>query len=162
MYGIQFYRPARAYPERLPEGDFLLAPPPTIQSAQQGAASWLQYIFPLVGSLGSLGMIFVFHASLPFIIIAICTALLSVGMGVLMRFQQQGAVKKRQKADRKTYQLVIDQQIAYLNDLAQRQQKVSAYLYPSAPELAASVARRERLWERRFTDADFLRVRLGT
>lgn len=165
MYGTQFYRPARAYPEQLPEGDFLIAAPPTIQSAQQGAANWLQYIFPLVGSLGSLGMIFVFHASLPFIIIAIATALLSVGMGILMRLQQQGAVKRRQKSDRKTYQLVLEQQVAYLKDLAHRQQKVSAYLYPPPTEIAAAVtySKRpwERLWERRLTDSDFLRVRLG-
>src|SRR5215475_11063124 len=107
MYGIQFYRPARAYPERLPEDDFRIAAPPTIQTAQQGAAAWLQYAFPLVGCLGSLGMLFLFPNPY-FAIFAIATALLSVGVGVLMRLQQQGSLKKRQKVDRQTYQLVLE------------------------------------------------------
>ena len=110
-------------------------------------------------------MLFLFPNPL-FAIFAIATALLSVGLGILMRSQQQWSLKKRQKADRQTYQLVLEQQLAYLKDLAQRQQKVRAYLYPSATEIAAGVAYPgrvwERLWERRVTDADFLHVRVGT
>jgi S-DNA-T family DNA segregation ATPase FtsK/SpoIIIE len=162
MHGTLFYRPPRAYPERLPEGEFLVAVPPSLQTAQQGgAASWLQFLFPLVGSLGSLGFILAFHAQWWMVALGLGTALFSVLIGLLIRLQQSGAVKKRRKADRKRYQMVLEQQIAYLKDLAQRQQKVGAYLYPAASEIASGLVNRERFWERRRTDEDFLHVRIG-
>src|SRR5579885_3587749 len=90
MHGTLFYRPPRAYPERLPEGEFLVAAPPTLQANQQGgAAAWLQLMFPLIGSLGSLGMILVFHTSILIVVISIGIALFSVVMGLVMRLQQQ-------------------------------------------------------------------------
>jgi S-DNA-T family DNA segregation ATPase FtsK/SpoIIIE len=162
MHGTLFKRPPRAYPERLPEGEFLVAVPPTLQTPQQGgAASWLQFLFPLVGSLGSLGFIIAFHAQWWMIALGLGTALFSVLIGLLMRIQQQRALKKRQKADRKRYQMILEQQITYLKDLAQRQQKVEAYLYPAAAQIAAGLVNKERFWERRRTDGDFLHVRVG-
>lgn len=163
MHGTLFYRPPRGYPERLPEGEFLVAAPPTLQTTQQsGIASWLQFLFPLVGSLGSLGFILAFHAQWWMIALGLGTALFSVLLGVLTRTQQQRALKKRRKADRKRYQMVLEQQITYLKDLAQRQLKVSAYLHPSASEIASGLISRERFWERRRADQDFLHVRIGT
>ncbi len=163
MHGTLFYRPPRAYPERLPEGEFLVAAPPTLQANQQGgAAAWLQLMFPLIGSLGSLGMILVFHTSILIVVISIGIALFSVVMGLVMRLQQQRTVKKRLKADRKRYQMVLEQQTTYLKDLAQRQQKVSAYLYPAASEIAAGLVSKARFWERRRSDEDFLHVRVGS
>ena len=163
MHGTLFYRPPRAYPERLPEGEFLVAAPPPLQAPQQGgAASWLQFLLPLVGSLGSLGFILAFHAQWWMIALGIGTALFSVVIGLLLRFQQSSSVKKRRKADRKRYQMVLDQQISHLKDLVQRQQKVGAYLYPAASEITTGLVSWERFWERRRTDEDFLQVRIGT
>src|SRR2546428_13795249 len=45
-------RTARLRPPPLPEGSITVSAPPRVDSTPAGAAGWLQYLFPVVGSPG--------------------------------------------------------------------------------------------------------------
>ena len=45
-------RPVRAYPPPVPVAELTIAAPPALDRAVPGAAGWLQYLVPLVGSGG--------------------------------------------------------------------------------------------------------------
>jgi len=161
MHGTKFYRPARAYPPGLPEGKMVITTPPIFQPAASGIASWLQYLFPAVGFLGSFVFVLAFHSSPLFILAAVAMALCSVGIGITVGFQQRRAQKKQARAERATYTEYLTQWHTQLQTLAQQQQQTSARLHPAPTRLAAGVVQREYLWERRLEDQDFLHIRVG-
>ena len=173
MHGIIFHRPARIYPARLPEDEIVLVAPPAASQNQQGATSWLQYVIPLVGSLGSVAFVFAYAGSgsmfgrspvLTFVIpgVAILTASLSILGGVAMRRAQKKTFEKQVKANRDKYTAYIETQANRLDAIARAQRGVGTRLHPDLPALAGFVARREFVWERRITDRDFLLTRAGT
>lgn len=163
MHGTRFHRPARAYPRRLPNDEIVVyAPPQLPPSDQGGAASLLQYLLPLVGSLGSLIFVFAYHSNPLLIFAAIGIALLSVGIGFIVRFQQQRGIKRRQKTQRDDYIEYLARLRMQLREIARLQRLVSARLYPAPVKIATDVVQRENLWERRPEDEDFLCVRIGS
>ena len=161
MHGTKFYRPARAYPPRLPEGEIVIGAPPAISPVHSGATTWLQYLFPVVGGLGSFVFILAFHSNVLFVVAAIAMAVCSVGVGIITGVMQRRMQKKQRKAERATYLDYLTHCQARLHTLVQMQQRVSTRLHPDAMRLVANVIRREYLWERRLEDQDFLHVRVG-
>lgn len=171
MLGTIFHRPARIYPDRLPEDEIVFVAPPATPQAQQGATSWLQYVIPVVGSLGSIAFVFAYGGSmagrspvLTFLIpgVAVLTAGLSIFGGVAMRRSQKKAFEKQVKTNRERYTTYVETQANRLDAIARAQRAVGTRLHPDLPDLAGFVARREYVWERRITDADFLLTRAGT
>ncbi|HEY6540312.1 MAG TPA: type VII secretion protein EccCb [Ktedonobacteraceae bacterium] len=163
MHGTSFHRPARAYPRRLPADEVVVyAPPQLPPSDQGGAASLLQYLLPLVGSLGSLIFLFAYHSNPLLVAGAIGIALLSVGVGFLVRFQQERVIKRRQKAQREDYIEYLTRLRMHLREIARLQRLVRARLYPAPAKIASDLKQREHLWERRPEDEDFLHVRIGS
>ena len=161
MYGTKFYRPARAYPPVLPTGEMVINAPPVVQMAQTGAMAWLQYLLPVVGSLGSLIFVFAYRSNLLFVIAGIAMAVCSVGAGVAMGIVQRHMLKKQRKMERSVYLEYLSQYRRRLFALAQQQRMMGLRLYPDYQELAYRVDKREYLWERRPDDYDFMQVRIG-
>ncbi|MGH2517157.1 MAG: FtsK/SpoIIIE domain-containing protein, partial [Ktedonobacterales bacterium] len=169
MHGIIFHRQARIYPDRLPEDEIVLVAPPATPQAQQGASSWLQYVIPIFGSLGSVAFILANPGAgrspiLTFLIpgIAVLTAGLSILGGVLVRRSQKKAFARQIKNSRDKYTAYVETQANRLDAIARAQRAIGTRLHPDLPALAGFVARREYVWERRITDADFLLTRIGT
>src|SRR5262249_17543165 len=54
MSRVVVQRPARLHPPRVPAGEITLDPPPTLTKDESGAANWVQYLLPALGSMGSL------------------------------------------------------------------------------------------------------------
>jgi len=157
-----FYRPARTYPPRLPSDEMVIMAPPTVQQKQGGFASWLQYLLPVVGGLGSM-VFFVAFGSKPIVMIAIgIMVLASVGMGVTLGVQQRVSYKRQQKFERTTYLNYLTDCRTRLRTVAAQQRQVRTRLYPTVQQLETDVQQRNNLWERRLHDRDFLSVRLGT
>src|SRR5271166_2678449 len=97
----KFYRPARTYPPRLPSDAMLINAPPTFQPMQGGAISWLQYLLPLVGGLGSMVFIFAFPGASLLIIAAFAAmGLSSAGVGIFMGLQQRSTYKRQRAFER--------------------------------------------------------------
>jgi DNA segregation ATPase FtsK/SpoIIIE, S-DNA-T family len=88
MSYLVIHRPARTAPPPVTQGEVALAPPPTPTAPAPGAASWLQYAFPVMGGGGAL--LFALMNPKPlFVLSSGLFALGSVGMGVGMWFQQR-------------------------------------------------------------------------
>jgi DNA segregation ATPase FtsK/SpoIIIE, S-DNA-T family len=161
MYDTKFYRPARAYPPRLPEGEIVIDAPPVISPMRSGAMTWLQYLFPVVGGMGSFLFILAFHSNLLFVIAAVAIAVCAVGAGIAMGIVQGRMQKKQHKTERAAYLNYLTHCRTQLHTLAQMQLQVNTRLHPDSMGLVARIIRREYLWERRPIDEDFLHVRVG-
>jgi DNA segregation ATPase FtsK/SpoIIIE, S-DNA-T family len=161
MANTIFRRPPRAYPERLPEGEVVIAAPPAAHAGQPPTVSWVQYAFPLIGSLGSLVYVLL-NPNWRTVLAAGGVTFLSLSLGFLTRFLQSRAGRNQRKAEQNKYSRYLAQRSALLEDAARRQREANVRLYPPLTTLALQVKQQEHLWERRVQDADFLQVRIGT
>ncbi|GER89484.1 type VII secretion protein EccC [Dictyobacter vulcani] len=161
MHGIKFYRPARAYPAVLPSEEIVIQAPPVIQPAQMGAMAWMQYLLPVVGSLGSVAFLFAYHANLLMIGAGALMIVCSIGGGLGMGIAQRHMQKKVRQQNSELYRAYLAQYRTRLRAIAHQQRQVGERLYPSYEHLVEQVKQHQYLWERRPDDADFLRVRIG-
>ncbi len=144
----------------MPEGQITLSAPPRVDSTPAGAAGWLQYLFPVVGSLG--GLLFIVNNPKPlFVASGLFFMLSSIGMGVGMGVQQRLTARRRTYAARAKYLEYLGTLRSDLQSTAAAQRSSSAWRYPAPEALLALIRSPARLWERRPGDADFLLLRLG-
>jgi S-DNA-T family DNA segregation ATPase FtsK/SpoIIIE len=144
----------------MPEGSITVSAPPHVDTAQAGVAGWLQYLFPIVGSLG--GMLFIVNNPKPlFVASGLFFMLSSIGMGVGMAVQQRLTARRRTNAARVKYLEYLGNLRTDLQATAAAQRASSAWRYPAPDALLALIRSSVRLWERRPADADFLQVRVG-
>ncbi|WP_431949789.1 type VII secretion protein EccCa [Actinacidiphila sp. bgisy167] len=160
MTRTDFHRPARTFPPSVPEQQISLAAPP--QKAQQNQAqTWLYMLLPLLSSVSMAAYMVTFGR--PWMtILGISFVVVSIGVMVLVRSQSRNANRRTQYRQRDRY-------VEYLADIrrqaresAATQRAVSAFVHPSPRRLwAIATAGPRRIWERRPTDPDFMKVRLG-
>ena len=138
-------RATRLRPPDVPQGLVTVSAPPRVDASQAGAAGWLQYLFPVVGSLG--GMLFIVNNPKPlFVASGLLFMLGSVGMGVGMAVQQRLTARRRTYAARATYLEYIAGLRSELLTTAAAQRASSAWRYPSPDELLALIRSSARLW----------------
>ena len=156
----QFRRSARIKAPAVPEGVITLAPPPRVDQLQQGMTGWLQYLFPVVGSLGA--MLFIANNPKPlYLASGLLFMLGSVGMGVGMAVQQRASLRRRKRGARANYLEYLGSVRIRLRDTATAQLAASGWRHP-APDALMSLARStERVWSRRPDEPDFLQLRAG-
>src|SRR5712664_1006351 len=153
-------RTARLKPPSVPEGSITVSAPPRVDSAQAGGAGWLQYLFPVVGSLG--GMLFIVNNPKPlFVASGLFFMLSSIGMGVGMGVQQRLTARRRSYTARAKYLEYLSNLRSELQATAAAQRAASAWRHPAPDALLALIRSSVRLWERRPADADFVLVRVG-
>jgi len=91
---------ARTRPPSVPGGKVTLAAPPKVEQSQQGMTGWLQYLFPVVGSLGA--MLFIANNPKPlYLVSGLFFMVGSVGMGVGLAAQQRSTASRRTIASEK-------------------------------------------------------------
>lgn len=136
-----------------------LAPAPRVEPSQAGAAGWLQYVFPLVGSLG--GLLFIVTNPKPlFLASGLLFMLGSIGMGIGMGVQQRMSLRRRIRHARANYLDYLGNIRAQLRKTAAAQRTASTWRHPY-PAALLSIAMAGLVWEWRKDDADFLSVRAG-
>jgi S-DNA-T family DNA segregation ATPase FtsK/SpoIIIE len=162
MPAVLFHRPARVYPDRLPEGPITIDAPPQKPQQQQGISMLLPLMMPVIGSLGSLTFVL---AQKPISVISVIAgvgfALFSVGIGLAVRFAQTRAMKKQRASNRKIYAGHLAASAALAEDTVRRQKAFDTRLWPPVNALLPRVTSRDQMWERRLEDFDFLDMRLG-
>jgi S-DNA-T family DNA segregation ATPase FtsK/SpoIIIE len=145
----------------MPEGSFALVAPPREDPLQAGAAGWMQYLFPVVGSLG--GMLFILNNPKPvFVASGVLFMVGSIGMGVGMGVQQRLTKRRRRTIGRERYLDYLHGVRAQLQSTAAAQRAASGWRHPLPGALLALPRSSPRMWERRPEDADFLQVRVGS
>ncbi|WP_237704733.1 type VII secretion protein EccCa [Nesterenkonia sp. F] len=154
------HRPARtSTPARF--GDVLdLERPPQVDESGQGGMGFLGLI-PLLGAAGSMTVMMLFRGS-PFAAVGALMMIVTVTGAVVMMFSQRGKAGRRRRTLR-------DQYLEYLErrryeHLAEEQQiRSRARSCDPEPEALLDIAADpHRLWERRRSHEDFMRLRLGT
>src|SRR6266852_2411604 len=153
-------RTARLAPPPVPDSPITLSAPPRIDSQPGGVVGWLQYLFPIVGSLGA--MLFIVNNPKPlFLASGLLFMLGSVGMGAGMALQQRSATKRRTRGERTRYLDYLHNVRGELQRVAVAQRAASAWSHPPPDALLAITGSPARLWERRPEDSVFLELRVG-
>jgi S-DNA-T family DNA segregation ATPase FtsK/SpoIIIE len=153
-----FHRPPRSFPPALRNGEVVIARPPVL--SRRGVGGMLQMLLPALGSLGIVAFALVTPNKL-FLIVAgvfVAISLLSV---VASYWAQRRSGKISARAQRRLYRRHLAEREELLDGIAREQRKVDAELYPDPARLGGLAAHRNRLWERRAGDADFLSFRVG-
>ena len=160
MSYLVIQRPARIAAPPLPRGELKLVPPPSPTQPPPGAAQWLQYVLPVMGSGGA--MLFALLNPKPLFIVASgLFALGSVGMGIGMYVQQRSGRRGKAADDRRRYLEYLTRVRARLREVARAQRVAAAWRHPDPADLWTIALCPERVWERRPGDDDFLDVRVG-
>ncbi|WP_329570762.1 hypothetical protein [Kitasatospora sp. NBC_01266] len=159
MSRIVFHRPARVHPPQLPTDPVVLAAPPQ-PAGKDSNASWVMLLMPLLSSISMAGYMIVAGKKM-LILLGIAFVLLSVGVTVGVRMQLRGTQNKAKARARDRYLEHLIEVRRTARQVAADQRVVAAWQHPSPHRLRAIAARRRRVWERRVTDADFLKVRIG-
>ncbi|ACU76707.1 cell divisionFtsK/SpoIIIE [Catenulispora acidiphila DSM 44928] len=144
----------------MPSGTVVLQPPPDVPRGG-GDGHWALNLLPIVAGLGSVVFFFMPGANALMMIVGGLTFASSLVFGAVTAVRQRNGGTSR----------LVDARRDYLRHLAQirsevvaatRAQKAAArYANPDPDTLWSLVALRERLWERRQSDPDFLTVRVG-
>ncbi|MEV5753776.1 type VII secretion protein EccCa [Actinoallomurus sp. NPDC052308] len=158
MSRIIFHRPARVLPPQLPTEPVVLAAPP--QPVGRDSTNWLVMLMPLLSSI-SMAAYLMSGGRKVLILMGICFVVLSIGTTVGIRLQMRGSARKDKLRARDRYLAHLVEVRKTAQEVAEAQRVVAAWTYPSPYRLWAIAARRRRVWERRITDADFLRVCVG-
>jgi len=158
MSRVFFHRPVRALPPSLPDQAFVLPAVPQRQSGQP--ANWLTYLLPLMSSVGLAAYMITGHQ--PVLVgLGVLFVLGAVASGVMMRHQMRSATRKAADRHHDRYLGYLSQVRQGARQVANGQRFAAAWTHPSPLRLWALAAGGRRVWERRASDPDFLRVRLG-
>lgn len=158
-----FNRPPRLLTP-LPEESIAVPTPPKREEKPASSPS-IMMIMPLL-SIAALFIVYMiaYRGSaqqmiflLPMVVYSVMSP---VGQFVSTR-QKARTVERKWKRDVKVYRKAIKDLRAHLTALADKQREIALSIDPDPDQLEARINERERLWERRPDDPDFLSVRLG-
>ncbi|HEY4022040.1 MAG TPA: type VII secretion protein EccCb [Pseudonocardiaceae bacterium] len=158
---MAFHRPARVMVPSLPEQQrFELPTPPTLPEKQSIGTVLMTLLMPLLMSVSMAGYMITFGRPL-LIVLGIAFVFVSVGATIGMRYAMRSASRKTLLKQRLRYRAHLADARESARQIAQTQREIAAYNHPSPDRLYAIATTYRRVWERRVTDPDFLRVRLG-
>lgn len=150
------YRPVRAHPRPLPDVELVVAPPPPTPG---GATGTLPYLLPVASSIGSVGLLLATPGRKSPLLLGVVVGVMALSLGLaLLLHARQWRARRRERA---RYLAHLDDLRRRLGDVAAAQREAAEWLYPDLGQIWSLVVRRERLWERRPGDDDFLAVRVG-
>ncbi|MCD0484789.1 type VII secretion protein EccCa [Streptacidiphilus sp. ASG 303] len=160
MSRTAFHRPARTFPPA-PEEQRLTLPAPPQKSAENGASALASLLLPLLSSVSMAAYMISFGRSW-MVLLGGTFIVASVGTAFLVRAQSKSQNRRtlHRRRDRYTAHLAVLRAQARASAAAQRFS--GGFLHPSPVRLLALAHGGRRVWERRPTDTDFLRLRLGT
>ena len=159
MSRLAFHRPARFLPPGLPAAKITLPNPPEAPSAG-ATSSWVYSILPLLSSVGMAGYMITFGRPV-LIAVGILFVLVSVAVTIVMRVQTKNNDRRAGKRQRARYRAHVDEARAQARAVAAAQRLIAALTHPDPEQLWALATTRDRVWERRQEDPDFLHIRLG-
>ena len=120
----------------------------------------MQILLPALGTLGIVAFVVVMPNKL-FLVVAGAFVLMTLASVLGMYWSQRRSGKLSARSQRRLYRAHLAQRELELEAVARQQREIDERLYPDPVRLAALVAHRRYLWERRPTDQDFLSFRLG-
>jgi len=159
MSRVAFHRPARFLPPPLPDEKVVLPTPPEAQS-RAGATTWMNMLLPLLSSMAMAGYMITYGRPL-LIVIGCVFVLVSIGTTITMQAQMRSANRRAGKRQRARYRNHLAAVRAQARAVATVQRTHVALAHPEPQRLWGIVTSYDRVWERRQSDPDFLRIRVG-
>ncbi|HWS36348.1 MAG TPA: type VII secretion protein EccCb, partial [Actinoplanes sp.] len=136
-----------------------LPAPPEVPEEGPDSGVWT-LVLPLLSSVGMAAYMVTFGRP-ALIIIGVLFFLTSTGVVVAMRMRQRSATGKTLRKHRIRYRAHLRIARDRAKEVAGAQRQVAALSHPEPVRLWSISVNRHRVWERRRTDPDFLRARLG-
>ncbi|MFJ6017822.1 type VII secretion protein EccCa [Nocardiopsis alba] len=139
-----------------------MATPPQMPENAPTGSSGAMIIMPIITGSGSLLMSITMGHRPLMAVAGVMIMAASVIIGIIMFVAQHNGPRKRIRDQRERYVDYLDQLRETVRGVAAAQREDNAFRHPS-PDLLTEPARsRERRWERRSADSDFLELRAGT
>jgi S-DNA-T family DNA segregation ATPase FtsK/SpoIIIE len=156
------HRPARvSTPLVRPEAE-QLAPPPQLPEGPSGGLP-LQSLLPVVGAISSVVMMVVLRGNNPVLmVVAALVFVVALVGGLGMAFTQRGNAVRNRRTQRERYLDYLEELRGDLRTRTTAVRERAEHVDPSPDTLPRLVGDPARLWERRRTHGDFLRVRVGS
>ena len=154
------HRPARVVrPPEPPVSREVAAPP---RSTDEGRGFPLQMLLPVIGAMSSVVMITVLRTNPLMVIVAAMIFVVAVVGGIGMALTQRGQAVRRRRTQRQRFLEHLEnerEQLRAVGDDVRRSAVLTDPPPAALPDILRDPARR---WERRRSDGDFLRLRIGT
>lgn len=165
LQNAKFNRPPRLSLPALPQEPIEIpAPPPPVDLPEQSV--WIT-LLPVLG-IAVMAIFYLLRAgadplssSAVFAIPMLLLAFFTLGGTIIAHRWRRKNYEKRQIEAELNYQRALARRQAQLHAAREAQQALLALQYPGPETLLRRALRRERLWERRPEDDDFLGVRVG-
>lgn len=159
MSRIIFHRPARVVPPQLPTEPVVLSAPPQ-PVGRDNNGNWLMLLMPLMSSVG-MAAYMMSNGKKLLIMLGIAFVVVSIGATLAVRMQMRGQARKQKVRARDRYLDHLVEIRGVARQVAESQRTVAAWQFPTPYRLWAIATQRRRVWERRITDTDFLKVSVG-
>lgn len=155
------HRPTRITRPVTPDEPEVIAAPPTLADGQVGGMP-IQTFLPVVGALSSVVLIVVLRNSNPiFLVIGGLLLVVALVGGLGVALSQRGNAARTRRTQRENYLDFLEKLRARMRTRAREVRATAELLDPDPAALLELVRDPARLWERRRSHADFLRVRVG-
>ncbi len=155
------HRPVRTARSVLRPEPFELAAPPVLPDAKTGGPP-LQSLLPMVGAMSSMTMMITLRRSPIMVAVGALVMLAALVGGLVMAFGNRAQGNRQRRLHRERY-------LDYLETLSERlmadetvARTTARRVDPDPAALFGMVRDPARLWDRRRSDSDFLRVRIGS
>ncbi|MET0854720.1 MAG: type VII secretion protein EccCa [Microterricola sp.] len=138
----------------------MIAPPPIMPDGPVGGLP-MQTMLPVLGALSSMTMIMVLRTNPVMVVVGAMILVVALVGGVGMALSQRGNQAKTRRTQREHYLDYLETLRGTLRGRGRELRENALLLDPDPGTLGELVNDPARRWERRRSDVDFLRVRIG-
>ena len=155
------HRPARLTEPLRPAPAETISAPPTMTDGQVGGTA-MHTLLPVLGALSSVTMIVVLRNNNPlFLVVGALLLVVALVGGVGFALTQRGSAARSRRNQRELYLDYLERLRASMRERARSVREEAGSLDPDPSALLELIRDPARLWERRRSDPDFGRVRVG-
>ncbi|MGB3829015.1 MAG: type VII secretion protein EccCa [Ornithinimicrobium sp.] len=159
MSALTVHRAARATAGPPTADTVRVERPPTLPEASSGLGGLLM-LLPMVGAGASMTVMMLFRGS-SLAAVGALMMVVTVLASVAMVFSQRGKAARSRRTQREVYLAYLERLRAHLTEVEVDRLARMQQAQPHPRALLSVVVHRQRLWERRRCDTDFLCVRIG-
>ncbi|WP_422935432.1 type VII secretion protein EccCa [Sinomonas sp. P47F7] len=155
------HRPGRITEALVPPEPEELSPPPQLPEGSSGGLP-LQSLLPVLGAVSSVVMMIVLRGTNPvFMVVAALVFVVAIVSGLGLAFTHRAQAARTRRTQRERYLDYLEELRSTMRERSAQMRRDALVLDPAPASLPLLVTDPSRVWERRRSHADFLRVRVG-
>lgn len=155
------HRPARLTTPLTDEEPQVVAAPPQMADAPVGGIP-IQTLLPVIGAFSSITMMLVLRGNPVLVVVGALILVVALVGGVGMAVSQRGNAARTRRNQRERYLDFLEKFRATMRARGREVREHALVLNPEPEALIEVIRDPSRIWERRRSDPDFMRVRIGT